>query len=138
MIKSKGEVNQKTYDNVVDCNASGRTFDETPILNSPCVRPKGISNARLKSVMEKRRKRTPKDIVFSRKTKQSSKIGHPYSSAHTPLNSNFLNPVSVPMSTNISNHVYPTIRLLPTEGHANLLQSNKDSHSNVYEQQHNP
>ncbi|CAL9004708.1 unnamed protein product [Prunus brigantina] len=101
--------------------------------------------------MEKRRKRTSKDTVSSRKTKQSSKIGHPYSSAHTPLSSNFLNPVSVPMSTNTSNHVYPTMRLLPTEGHANLpqpnlsftsmLQStnfmallNKDSHSNAYEQ----
>ncbi|CAB4270388.1 unnamed protein product [Prunus armeniaca] len=124
MITSKGEVNKKTSDNVVDCNASGCTFDETPVLNPPCVRPKGISNARLKSAMEKRRKRTSKDTVSSRKTKQSSKIGRPYSSAHTPLSSNFLNPVSVPMSTNISNHVYPTMRLLPTEGHANLPQPN--------------
>ncbi|CAL8997118.1 unnamed protein product [Prunus brigantina] len=65
MIKSKGEVNQKTSDNVVDCNASGCTFDETPVLNPPCVRPKGISNARLKSAMEKRRKRTSKDTVSS-------------------------------------------------------------------------
>ncbi|CAB4313498.1 unnamed protein product [Prunus armeniaca] len=60
MIKSKGEVNAKIHDSLDDCNAT--TFDETPVQNPSCVRPKGISNARLKSVMEKRRRKTSKDI----------------------------------------------------------------------------
>ncbi|BBG93807.1 FAR1-related sequence 5 [Prunus dulcis] len=72
MIKSKGEVNANIHDSLDDCNAT--TFDETPVQNPSCVRPKGISNARLKSVMEKRRRKTSKDIVSSRKTKQPNSI----------------------------------------------------------------
>ncbi|KAI5352456.1 hypothetical protein L3X38_005347 [Prunus dulcis] len=123
MIKSKGEVNAKIHDSLDDCNAT--TFDETPVQNPSCVRPKGISNARLKGVMEKRRRKTSKDIVSSRKTKQPSSIGPSYNSSHAPLSSNFLHPDGVPMSTNINNHVYPAISLLTTNGHAYLPPSNQ-------------
>ncbi|CAL2265432.1 unnamed protein product [Prunus armeniaca] len=123
MIKSKGEVNAKIHDSLDDCNAT--TFDETPVQNPSCVRPKGISNARLKSVMEKRRRKTSKDIVSSRKTKQPSSIGPSYNSSHAPLSSNFLHPDGVPMSTNINNHVYPATSLLTTNGHAYLPPSNQ-------------
>ncbi|BBN67839.1 FAR1-related sequence 5 [Prunus dulcis] len=127
MIKSKGEVNAKIHDSLDDCNAT--TFDETPVQNPSCIRPKGISNAKLKNVMEKRRRKTSKDIVSSRKTKQPSSIGPSYNSSHAPLSSNFLHPDGVPMSTNINNHVYPAISLLTTNGHAYLPPSNQDYNS---------
>ncbi|CAL8161721.1 unnamed protein product [Prunus armeniaca] len=98
MIKSKGEVNAKIHDSLDDCNAT--TFDETPVQNPSCVRPKG-------------------------KIKQPSNIGPSCNSSHAPLSSNFLHPDGVPMSTNINNHVYPAISLLTTNGHAYLPPSNQ-------------
>ncbi|KAM1894854.1 hypothetical protein ACFX13_043705 [Malus domestica] len=116
MIKSKGEVNKESNDNNDDdCNANGCSGDEPPILNPPLVRPKGVSNARLKSAMEKRKKKASKDTVSSGKTKKPSNIGPSHSS--TPYDSNFLQQLSVPTSTNVT-QVYPTMSLLTTNSHA--------------------
>ncbi|KAM1165193.1 hypothetical protein PS2_024405 [Malus domestica] len=116
MIKSKGEVNKESNDNNDDdCNANGCSVDEPPILNPPLVRPKGVSNARLKSAMEKRKKKASKDTVSSGKTKKPSNIGPSHSS--TPYDSNFLQQLSVPTSTNVT-QVYPTMSLLTTNSHA--------------------
>ncbi|CAN6686384.1 unnamed protein product [Malus baccata var. baccata] len=118
MIKSKGEVNKESNDNNDDdCNANGCSVDEPPILNPPLVRPKGISNARLKSAMEKREKKRHLKILshLVRKTKKPSNIGPSHSS--TPYDSNFLQQLSVPTSTNVT-QVYPTMSLLTTNSHA--------------------
>ncbi|KAM1961763.1 hypothetical protein EV2_022469 [Malus domestica] len=116
MIKSKGEVNKESNDNNDDdCNANGCSVDEPPILNPPLVRPKGVSNARLKNAMEKRKKKASKDTVSSGKTKKPSNIGPSHSS--TPYDSNFLQQLSVPTSTNVT-QVYPTMSLLTKNSHA--------------------
>ncbi|KAM1165191.1 hypothetical protein PS2_024405 [Malus domestica] len=116
MIKSKGEVNKESNDNNDDdCNANGCSVDEPPILNPPLVRPKGVSNARLKSAMEKRKKKASKDTVSSGKTKKPSNIGPSHSS--TPYDSNFLQQLSVPTSTNVT-QVFPAVSLLTTNNHA--------------------
>ncbi|KAM2096332.1 hypothetical protein ACFX1R_019993 [Malus domestica] len=74
MIKSKGEVNKESNDNNDDdCNANGCSVDKPPILNPPLVRPKGVSNARLKSAMEKRKKKRHLKIL--------SHLGKPRSQA---------------------------------------------------------
>ncbi|KAM1650493.1 hypothetical protein ACFX1S_003261 [Malus domestica] len=121
MIKSKGEVNKESNDNNDDdCNANGCSVDEPPILNPPLVRPKGVSNARLKSATEKRKKKASKDTVSSGKTKKPSNIGPSHSS--TPYDSNFLQQLSVPTSTNVT-QVYPTMSLL-TKNTVSLLTTN--------------
>ncbi|KAM1052993.1 hypothetical protein PS2_000527 [Malus domestica] len=112
----RGEVNKESNDNNDDdCNANGCSVDEPPILNPPLVRPKGVSNARLKSAMEKRKKKASKDTVSSGKTKKPSNIGHSHSS--TPYDSNFLQQLSVPTSTNVT-QVFPAVSLLTTNNHA--------------------
>ncbi|RXH71944.1 hypothetical protein DVH24_025445, partial [Malus domestica] len=88
------------------------------------------------------------------KTKKPSNIGPSHSS--TPYDSNFLQQLSVPTSTNVT-QVYPTMSLLTKNSHA-LPPSNQnssssfiahepfglnpqlsqDSHPYVYGRQHNP
>ncbi|KAM1059998.1 hypothetical protein ACFX13_025241 [Malus domestica] len=75
--------------------------------------------------MEKRKKKASKDTVSSGKTKKPSNIGPSHSS--TPYDSNFLQQLSVPTSTNVT-QVFPAVSLLTTNNHA-LPPYNQNSSS---------
>ncbi|CAB4289293.1 unnamed protein product [Prunus armeniaca] len=87
MLKSKSVGTSNEGSNVVlidntlvDTNRVIGLYDETPVLNPSCVRPKGISNARLKPTFEKRKKKTS----LSKKIKQPRKGGSSQTSLHAP------------------------------------------------------
>ena len=43
-------------------------FNSLPILDHPCVRPKGVTNARLKSNLEKHKRKPLKNVTRSSKS----------------------------------------------------------------------
>ncbi|GMY18950.1 protein FAR1-RELATED SEQUENCE 5-like [Fagus crenata] len=43
------------------------SHNDLPILDPPCVREKGVTNARIRSHLEKRKRRVPKDVTKSKK-----------------------------------------------------------------------
>ena len=43
------------------------SHNDLPILDPPCVREKGVTNARIRSHLEKRKRRVPKDVTKSSK-----------------------------------------------------------------------
>lgn len=86
LLESKGLVYQESNSNEVlnkdyDANENGCPVDETPVLDPPCVRPKGISNDRWKASLENKRKnaKTPVsttkecDIEKQKRERTSSK-----------------------------------------------------------------
>ncbi|KAL6135334.1 hypothetical protein ACLB2K_067562 [Fragaria x ananassa] len=60
-------------DNISDDNESGCEVDETPVLDPPCAKTKGMSNARWKSSVEKRNKNASKNKVSSSKKGDAAK-----------------------------------------------------------------
>ena len=95
VLEWKGLVYQESNSNEVlnkdsDVNENGCPVDETPILDPPCVRPKGISNDRWKASLEKKWKNAKTPIsptkeghnVKQKKERTSSK------NAKTPVSSN--------------------------------------------------
>ncbi|KAF3975213.1 hypothetical protein CMV_001525 [Castanea mollissima] len=71
---------------------------------SPCVRPKGVTNARLKSNLGKRKRKLLKDVTRS---KQLSTRGLPTSSSHAPKGlCQPKHPSSVPMDESYTNQVF--------------------------------
>ncbi|KAM1581379.1 hypothetical protein TB2_028937 [Malus domestica] len=118
-MKSNGEeiANKESNDvlndaTVRDTDGVNNSSDEAPVLNPPSVRPKGISNARLKSHMEKRKKKTSNVTGLSKKTKPPSSGGP----SHT-ANANARSPST--------NQFYPTTRLLTTNVQTSLPLSNQ-------------
>ncbi|KAM1276877.1 hypothetical protein ACFX2J_029081 [Malus domestica] len=118
-MKSNGEeiANKESNDvlndaTIRDTDGVNNSSDEAPVLNPPSVRPKGISNARLKSHMEKCKKKTSNVTGLSKKTKPPSSGGP----SHT-VNANARSP-----STNL---LYPTLSLLTTNAHARFPSSNQ-------------
>ncbi|KAM1581378.1 hypothetical protein TB2_028937 [Malus domestica] len=118
-MKSNGEeiANKESNDvlndaTVRDTDGVNNSSDEAPVLNPPSVRPKGISNARLKSHMEKRKKKTSNVTGLSKKTKPPSSGGP----SHT-ANANARSPST--------NQLYPTLSLLTTNAHACFPSSNQ-------------
>ena len=49
-------------DGLIKCS-----HNDLPILDPPCVREKGVTNARIRSHLEKRKMRVPKDVTKSSK-----------------------------------------------------------------------
>ena len=50
-----------------DVEKSNCSLNNLPILDPPCVRPKEVTNSRMKSNMEKRKRKALKDIMRSSK-----------------------------------------------------------------------
>ncbi|KAK9288553.1 hypothetical protein L1049_017012 [Liquidambar formosana] len=50
------------------------SIDEPPVLNPPCVRTKGTTNVRLKSIMEKRKRKPPKVPSTSQTSKHNRMV----------------------------------------------------------------
>ncbi|KAM1777461.1 hypothetical protein ACFX15_043234 [Malus domestica] len=98
-MKSNGEeiANKESNDVLNDATA--------PVLNPPSVRPKGISNARLKSHMEKHKKKTSNVPGSSKKSKPPSSGGP----SHT-ANAN--------AHSHLTNQFYPTMTMLTANSHA--------------------
>lgn len=60
-------------DSISDDNESDHQVDNTPILDPPCAKTKGMSNERWKSTVEKRNKNASKNTVSSSKKGDSEK-----------------------------------------------------------------
>ncbi|KAL4644901.1 hypothetical protein ACB092_02G197600 [Castanea dentata] len=71
-------VANNVFDDIEKTDCSLNSF---PILDPPYVLPKGVTNARLKSNLEKRKRKPLKDVTRS---KQLSTRGLPTSSSHAP------------------------------------------------------
>ncbi|KAL6214154.1 hypothetical protein ACLB2K_013592 [Fragaria x ananassa] len=87
-------------DNISDDNESGCEVDETPVLDPPCAKTKGMSNVRWKSSVERHNKNASKNKVLNS-----------YSSCHAQSNSNSSNPSPLTMSTSSYNQFYPPMNL---------------------------
>ncbi|KAL4603589.1 hypothetical protein ACB092_10G134800 [Castanea dentata] len=60
------EIKQIVANNVFDdVEKTDCSLNSLPILDPPCVRPKGVTNARLKSNLEKRKRKPLKDVTRS-------------------------------------------------------------------------
>ncbi|KAM2576049.1 hypothetical protein TB2_007797 [Malus domestica] len=139
-MKSNGEeiANKESNDvlndaTVRDTDGVNNSFDEAPVLNPPSVRPKGISNARLKSHMEKRKKKTSNVTGLSKKTKPPSSGGPSHTAnanARSPSTNQFYPTMTMPTANSHAcfpspNHLYPTLSLLTTNAHARFPSSNQ-------------
>ena len=67
VARDDGERENSFVDNNVfgDVEKTNCSLNNLPILDPPCVRPKGVTNARIKSNMEKRKRKALKDITRS-------------------------------------------------------------------------
>ena len=69
VVRNDGEREYSFVDNTIfgDVEKTNCSLNNLPILNPPCVQPKGVANARIKSNMEKRKRKALKDITRSDK-----------------------------------------------------------------------
>ncbi|KAK4601355.1 hypothetical protein RGQ29_010777 [Quercus rubra] len=67
VARDDGERENSFVDNNVsgDVEKTNCSLNNLPILDPPCVRPKGVTNARMKSNLEKRKRKALKDITRS-------------------------------------------------------------------------
>ena len=67
VARDDGERENSFVDNNVfgDVEKTNCSLNNLPILDPPCVRPKGVTNARIKSNMEKHKRKALKDITRS-------------------------------------------------------------------------
>ena len=65
--RDDGERENSFVDNNIssDVEKTNCSLNNFPILDPPCVRSKGVTNARMKSNMEKRKRKAIKDITRS-------------------------------------------------------------------------
>ena len=69
VARDDGERENSFVDNTIfgDVEKTNCSLNNLPILDPPCVRPKGVTNARMKSNMDKRKRKALKDIMRSSK-----------------------------------------------------------------------
>ena len=69
VARDDGERENSFVDNTIssDVEKSNCSLNNLPILDPPCVQPKEVTNARMKSNMEKRKRKALKDITRSSK-----------------------------------------------------------------------
>ena len=69
VARDDGERENSFVDNTIssDVEKSNFSLNNMPILDPPCMRPKEVTNARMKSNMEKRKRKALKDITRSSK-----------------------------------------------------------------------
>ena len=69
VARDDGKRENSFVDNTIssDVEKSNCSLNNLPILDPPCVRPKEVTNARMKSNMEKRKRKALKDITRSSK-----------------------------------------------------------------------
>ena len=69
VARDDGERENSFVDNTIssDVEKSNCSLNNLPILDPPCVRPKEVTNSRMKSNMEKRKRKALKDITRSSK-----------------------------------------------------------------------
>ena len=69
VARDDGERENSFVDNTIssDVEKTNCLLNNLPILDHPCVRLKGVTNARMKSNMEKRKRKALKDITRSSK-----------------------------------------------------------------------
>ena len=67
VARDDGERENSFVDNTIssDVEKSNCSLNNLPILDPPCVQPKEVTNARMKSNMEKRKRKALKDITRS-------------------------------------------------------------------------
>ncbi|KAK9268942.1 hypothetical protein L1049_000708 [Liquidambar formosana] len=111
------------------------SVNEIPVLASPCVRLKEVTNARLESKLEKRKKKAFKDSttppqpnhIVSEKNKQPTIRGPSQISFHAPHNPTFFRPLfpplGVPMGSNFHNQFLPTTGMPPTNVYSHFPPS---------------
>ena len=58
--KGNGIIANNVFDDVKKTDCS---LNSLPILDSPCVQPKGVTNARLKSNLEKHKRKPLKEVT---------------------------------------------------------------------------
>ena len=65
VVRNDGEREYSFVDNTIfgDVEKTNCSLNNLPILDPPCVRPKEVTNARMKSNMEKRKRKELKDIM---------------------------------------------------------------------------
>ena len=65
--RDDGERENSFVDNSISSNVekTNCSLNNLPILDPPCVRPKGVTNTRMKSNLEKRKRKALKDITRS-------------------------------------------------------------------------
>ncbi|KAL0014662.1 hypothetical protein SO802_001731 [Lithocarpus litseifolius] len=65
VARDDGEGENSFVDNTIsgDVEKTNCLLNNLPILDPPCVRPKGVTNARMKSNMKKRKRKALKDIT---------------------------------------------------------------------------
>ncbi|XP_023871700.1 protein FAR-RED IMPAIRED RESPONSE 1-like [Quercus suber] len=80
-----------------DVEKTDCSLNSLPILDPPCVRPKGVTNARLKSKLEKRKRKPLKDVT-------RSSLCQPKHPSSVPMDESYNNQVFLPpaMPTTIS------------------------------------
>ncbi|KAB2599979.1 protein FAR1-RELATED SEQUENCE 5-like [Pyrus ussuriensis x Pyrus communis] len=130
-MKSNGDeiANKESNDvlndaTVRDTDGVNNSSDEAPVLNPPSVRPKGISNARLKSHMEKRKKKTSNVLGLS-----SKKLCGPSHTANAnarfPSTNQFYPTMTMPIANSHACLPSPNQSLLTTNAHARFPSSNQ-------------
>nr|POE46133.1 hypothetical protein CFP56_54241 [Quercus suber] len=123
--KENSIVANNVFDDVEKTDIS---LNSLPILDPPCVRPKGVTNARLKSNLEKRKKKPLKDVT-------RSSLCQPKHPSSVPLDESYNNqvflPLAMPTTISLSHFQHPNQNPFsywssasPNFSFMNMLQSN--------------